>query len=145
MQDYKKLVVWERAHSLTLDVYRVTRVSGRRGNSALVSQMQRAAVSIGANIVEGCGRGGHHDLARFLQIAAASAHELEYHLLLARELEVIPVQEALRLEGHATSVKRMLSSLIRRVKERAARPAGEHREERSTTPHTDDCPPMTAN
>src|SRR5512144_1735571 len=108
MQDYHSLRVWRLAHSLTLDVYRATQHPLRRGDHALLSQLRRAAISVGANIAEGCGCNGRRELARFLQIATASAHELEYHLLLARDLGAIPSARAAHLEAKATSVKRML-------------------------------------
>ena len=59
----------------------------------LTSQIRRASTSIPANIAEGCGRSGEPELARFLQIAMGSASELEYHLMLARELDLLGVNE----------------------------------------------------
>ncbi|GIW03862.1 MAG: four helix bundle protein [Thermomicrobiales bacterium] len=82
---FKELKVWQKAHSLTLEAYRVTASFPREELFGLTSQVRRAASSIPANIAEGCGRGGG-DLARFCELAAGSASELEYHLILARDL-----------------------------------------------------------
>ena len=88
MQDFKNLKVWEKAHRLTLDVYQVNADLPTEEMYGLTSQMRRASASIGANIAEGCGRRGDDEIStRFLQIACGSASELEYHLLLARDLE----------------------------------------------------------
>ena len=78
--------------------------------------MRRASVSIGANIAEGCGRDGGPDFARFLQIAMGSASELEYHLLLARDLSWLSEEAHDRLAGETLEVKRMLTSLIQKVR-----------------------------
>jgi len=97
MQDFRKLVVWQKAHQLTLDVYCITRTYHKEELYGLTSQTRRAAASIPANIAEGCGRNGGADLARFLHIAAGSASELDYHLILACDLDFIasPVQSKL--------------------------------------------------
>ncbi len=82
----------------------------------LTSQMRRSSASIGANIAEGCCRKGDSELGRFLQIAMGSASELEYHLLLARDLDFLNSPDYQRLELEVVEVKRMLSSLIRKLR-----------------------------
>jgi four helix bundle protein len=69
MKDFKALKVWEKAHQLTLAVYKTTRTFPRDELYGLTSQIRRSCVSIAANIAEGCGRRGDAELARFLQIA----------------------------------------------------------------------------
>jgi len=76
------------------------------------SQMRRSAASIGANIAEGCCRNGDRDFGRFLQIAMGSAGELEYHLLLAHDLGILKVEDYHDVSERAIEVKRMLSSLL---------------------------------
>jgi four helix bundle protein len=87
MQDFRKLVVWQKSHQLTLDIYKITRAYPKEELYGLTSQTRRAAASIPTNIAEGCGRNGGADLARFLDIALGSACELDYHFLLARDLD----------------------------------------------------------
>ncbi len=82
----------------------------------LTSQMRRASASIGMNIAEGCYRKGSVEMARFLQIAMGSASELEYQLLLAHDLDYLPNPEYERLAAQSVEVKRMLSSLMQKVK-----------------------------
>lgn len=115
MRDFKKLKVWQKAHDLTLAVYKATGVFPRSELYGLISQMRRACASIPANIAEGCGRRGQIELARFLQIAMGSASELEYHLLLAHDLEFLSVSEHKCLTRDVTEVKRMLTSLIQKL------------------------------
>ena len=116
MQDFHTLQVWQKAHQLTLGVYQVTGSFPDSERYGLSSQMRRCSASIAANIAEGCGRGGRKDFARFLRIATGSASELEYHLLLAKDLGMIVPEEHHRLTGEVAEVRRMLAGLLRRLK-----------------------------
>jgi four helix bundle protein len=116
MKDFKDLKVWEKAHTVVLAVYGQTRQLPKEELYGLTSQIRRAAVSIAANIAEGCGRRSDGELHRFLQIARGSVSELEYHLLLARDLGSIPVQDVERLEAQVIEVQRMLTSLVATVR-----------------------------
>jgi four helix bundle protein len=116
VQSFRNLKVWERAHALTLDVYKSTKPFPREETYGLTSQMRRSAVSIGANIAEGTCRNGDADFARFLQMAAGSASELEYHLILAHERELFKTVEYQRLSDAAIEVKRMLASLMQKLR-----------------------------
>jgi four helix bundle protein len=116
MQSFRNLKVWEKAHSLVLEVYNLTRGFPREELYGLTSQMRRACVSIGANIAEGCCRKGDLELGRFLQIAMGSASELEYELLLARDLKFVNISDFQQLEEQVTEVKRMLAALICKLK-----------------------------
>ena len=82
----------------------------------LVDQIRRAAVSIPANIAEGCGRGSDMDFARFLQIAMGSASELEYELLLSTDLGYLPPENGAAIAAQIIEVKQMLSSLLKKLK-----------------------------
>jgi len=115
MKDFKELKVWEKSHELTLHVYRESRVFPKDEMYGLTSQIRRASASIGANIAEGCGRRSDGELTRFLQIARGSASELECHLLLARDLNLLHAEAYKRLEGLVVEVQRMLTSLVQRV------------------------------
>ena len=116
MKNFRELEVWEKGHELTLAVYRATARFPNDERYGLTSQMRRSCVSVPANIAEGCGRGGDADLARFLQIAAGSASELEYHLLLANQLDMLNVPDHKRLTKQVMEVKRMLTSFIKKLK-----------------------------
>ena len=116
MQSFKNLKVWEKAHTLTLEVYQSSKTFPREEIYGLTSQMRRASASIGANIAEGSCRRGDVDFARFLQMAAGSASELEYHLLLARDLKLLQAPDFERLSSRAVEVKRMLASLMQRLR-----------------------------
>ena len=121
LRDFKGLLVWKKAHALALNVYRVTSSEPGRANSGLVGQSRRAAISIAANIAEGCGRDTQRDFAKFLNIAFGSATELEYHMILARDLGLIGRAEFRTLAEQIEEVRRMLTGLVQRV--RAAQPA----------------------
>jgi four helix bundle protein len=112
MEDFKDLKVWTKAHHLTLAVYRHTRTFPKQEMYGLTSQLRRAAASIGANIAEGCGRRSDAEMKRFLQIARGSANEVEYHLLLARDLQFIAVGDFKELEQRVLEIQRMMASLV---------------------------------
>ncbi len=116
MQDYKNLVVWQRAHQFVLSVYGATAVFPDDERYALTSQTRRAAVSIPANIAEGCGRESQGEFRRFLYIAMGSARELDYHLLLARDLDYLNDSKHHDLIGELDEIQRMLNALIQRLK-----------------------------
>jgi len=114
--DFRKLQVWHRAHHLTLDVYRATSSFPKEEIYGLTNQLRRASASIGANIAEGCGRNTDAELARFLSIAIGSANELDYHLLLARDLGYLQPTTYDQLSSEAQAVSRMLAIFIDRLR-----------------------------
>ena len=115
MRDFSQLKVWQKAHALTLGIYRATAAFPREEVYGITSQMRRYSASMGANIAEGCGRTGNGDFHRFLNVAVASAAESEYFLLLARDLALIPVKSYGTLQEDVLEVQRMLASLLRKV------------------------------
>jgi four helix bundle protein len=115
MKDFPDLKVWEKAHSLVLACYDATKPFPREEIFGLVSQIRRAASSIPANIAEGCGRRGNAELHTFLQMAMGSANELEYQLLLSKDLAYLKAEDHQRMQPQVEEVKRMLASLIRKV------------------------------
>lgn len=115
MKDFKDLRVWSKAHQLTIAIYRTTKEFPKEELFGLTSQMRRAASSIGSNIAEGSGRRCDGDFTRFLHIARGSAAELEYQLLLARDLDLLPVNRFAVLEGQVGEIEGMLTALIQQV------------------------------
>lgn len=120
MSDFKKLNVWQKAHELTLRVYPVTAAFPRTEVYGLISQMRRCCVSIGSNIAEGCGRAGENEKARFLQIALGSLSELEYQVLVARDLGYLSANNAEDLTKRILEIGRMLGSLVNKVRAASA-------------------------
>ena len=116
MKDFHNLLVWEKAHRLTLAIYSHLNSFPKEERYALADQIRRAAVSIPANIAEGCGRGSDADFARFLQIAMGSASELEYEILLARDLGILPADVQQALNGQIIEVKQMLVSFLKKLR-----------------------------
>ena len=116
MQHFSKLVVWGKAHSLVLEVYLATKAFPQTERYGLTMQLRRAASSVAANIAEGRGRIGEGEFGRFLRIALGSATELEYHLLLARDLSLVDPSQHDKLAGELRLVQRMLASLIRKLR-----------------------------
>ncbi len=115
MKDFRKLKVWERSHRLAIDIYCATSRFPRQELFGLVSQMRRATISIPSNLAQGCGRRIDAELARFSDIALGSASELEYQLLLAKDLGYLDVGVLGILGKEVVEVKRMLGGLIREL------------------------------
>jgi len=117
LKDFKELKVWHKAYDLALSIYEVSRSFPREEMYGLTSQLRRAAVSIGANIAEGCGRRSDGELVRFLQIARGSSSEVEHHLLLARDLKFLQAATHQEIEKRLQEVQRMLTSLVSSIQE----------------------------
>jgi len=115
VKDFRGLKVWEKAHRLTLEVYKVTRRFPREELYGLTSQMRRCGTSIAANLAEGCGKRGNNEFQRYLQIASGSASELDYHLLLSRDLQFLGAADYEALAKELVELRRMLTSLILKV------------------------------
>ena len=116
MRNYKDLVVWEKAHNLTLAIYRATHDFPKEERFGLTSQIRRPSASIAANLAEGCGRRSDGEMARFIQISMGSGAELSYPLLLARDLDLLKNAEYSKLNSDLKEVMRMLSSLSQKIR-----------------------------
>jgi four helix bundle protein len=116
MHPYQRLIVWQRAHALAASLYEAAALDESLRYRALVDQIRRCAASIAANIAEGAGSGSQSSFSRYLGIALASAHELECHFLLARDVGCTTSENSARYAMSIESIKRMLTVLQRRVK-----------------------------
>ena len=116
MRNYEDLQVWQKAHRLTLTIYRATQCFPSEERFGLTSQIRRSCASIGANLAEGCGRRSDGEMARFVQIAMGSGAELSYHIRLARDLDLLSQPAFETLSSSLSEVMRMLSSLSLRLK-----------------------------
>jgi four helix bundle protein len=112
MEDFRKLKVWQKSHSLALEVYAKTGTFPKSETFGVSAQARRAAVSIAANIAEGSARSGDKEFARFLYISLGSASELEYFSILVADLGLLKKADAATIESRAAEIKRMLSGLI---------------------------------
>jgi len=117
MKDFRGLSVWQKAHSVTLGIYRVTQTFPREETYGITSQMRRCSSSVAANIAEGCGRRGNTEFARFLGMAMGSASELEYFLLLSRDLGYLRSNAHESLAADVAEMRRMLNGLLSKVRQ----------------------------
>ena len=111
MAIYHRYRVWQRAHGLTLDIYRATTGFPNDERFGLTAQIRRAATSISSNIAEGLGRSADKDRSRFLDFAVGSANELEYHLTLGGELGYIDGPTHDELTAAVILIRKMLIAL----------------------------------
>jgi len=116
MRDFRELKVWEKSHRLTLCVYEATGGFPRQETYGLASQLRRCSASIPANIAEGCGRSDDAELGRFMLTSMGSASELEYHLLLAHDLDYLNTEQHRDLSHRTQEIKRMLSTFITKLR-----------------------------
>lgn len=115
MRDFRKLSVWQKSHQLTLAIYKSITFYPKEEMYGLTNQMRRSAVSVPSNIAEGCGRNTQSQLAHFLNIGMGFASELEYQLILSKDLGFINDQIFKEQTNQVTEVKRMLTSLHQKV------------------------------
>ena len=116
MQDYRKLKVWQKAHRLAIDTFAISTYLKSPDAWALRDQILRAAISIPSNIAEGSGRGSNPDFKRFLWHSLGSCNELEYDLLLARDLRFLQGTLQSRLVTQPKRSGRMLTGLVQSLK-----------------------------
>jgi four helix bundle protein len=115
MADFKKLRVWKRAHSLALCANQTALTIRGSQYASLRSQIIRAAMSIPANIVEGREQKSETEFCRFLRYALSSASELEYHLIIARDINVISPMDFVGVVTPLKEVRMMLFGLLKRL------------------------------
>ena len=116
MQDFRDIQVWQKPHEFALRIYRITAEFPKSESYGLVNQMRRAATSIPTNIAEGCVLDTDAQFARYLQISLGSASELDYHLLLARDLGYLSNSQSVDCHSEIDQIKKMLASFIKRLR-----------------------------
>jgi len=117
MKDFRSLKVWEKAHDLTLKIYKSTEKFPKQEMYGITSQLQRASVSIPTNIAEGCGKDSDAELKRYFLIAMGSSSELEYLLLLSRDLGYLSIENYQELQTQLIETRKMLNAFIQKLKE----------------------------
>jgi four helix bundle protein len=115
MQNFKKLLVWQKEHIFTVNMYKISASFPSEEKFGLTNQIRRASVSIESNIAEGCGRNGNKELTKFLYIAQGSAKEVNCQILIARDLSYITKEKSDLLESKIDEISRMLTSLIEKT------------------------------
>jgi four helix bundle protein len=115
MHDFRQLQVWQRSRQLAVALDAVTRTFPRSDHGVVGGQLRRAALSIPANIAEGCGKSSRRETIRFLEIACGSARETENHLLIAADLGYMRVSACEQFSGDIKSIQRMLAGLISKL------------------------------
>ncbi len=120
VKSFDDLEVWKRAHSVVLEVYRVTNQFPRSEQFGVVSQLRRAAYSIPANVAEGFGRRSTKELLQFLAVANGSLEELRYFLQLSLDLRYLSPIDFERLQKDLKAVAQMLEALAKSLRGRLA-------------------------
>ena len=124
MHDFQRLHVWQLSRELFVEISELTRSFPSVDRGVVASQLRRAALSISANIAEGCGKSSAKETIRFFQIAAGSVTEAQSHLLVSSDMRYIPRAESERLVAKATSIRNMLYRLTKSIEVRAASTSG---------------------
>jgi len=119
LKSFRELEVWQKAHALVLDVYKLTDRFPDRECFGIVAQLRRAAASVPANIAEGFGRRTTKELLQSLAVANGSLEEARYFLILSRDLRYMPLEDYNRLDQQCNSIAQMLSALARSLKNRS--------------------------
>jgi four helix bundle protein len=118
IKSYRELQVWQKAHALTLAVFRITSAFPKEDLYGIVSQVRRSASSVAANIAEGFGRGTTKEFLRALQIARGELEETRYFMQLSKDLSKISQAEFDQVDGECDSVARLINALGRSLRAR---------------------------
>ena len=116
MKDFKNIEMWQRSHKLTIEIYKATQQFPKEEIFGLTSQIRRAVSSIPTNIAEGCGRRTNAELANFLNIASGSASEVEYEILLAKEVGYITEVQCDAWTKEVCEIRCMLAAYMKKLK-----------------------------
>lgn len=116
MQDFTKLKVWQKAHTFTINLYKISSTFPSEEKFGLTNQIRRASVSIESNLAEGAGRSSSKEFSRFLDIAQGSAFEVKCQILIAKDLSYIDNQKSELLMEKINEVSRMITSLNQKLK-----------------------------
>jgi four helix bundle protein len=116
MKNYREMRVWEKAHGVAVRIYEITQSFPNSELYGLTSQLRRAAVSIAANLAEGCGKSSDSEFGRYVDIASGSASEADYLVLLAKDLGYISPDAYGGISEEITAIRKMLTSLKKAVK-----------------------------
>jgi four helix bundle protein len=118
MKTFRELIVWQKSMNFVTEIYKITKTFPEHEKYGIISQIRRSAISIPSNIAEGYGRSGLKDYLRFLNISMASLFELQTQLEISYNLEFIDKFKFGKLFELSREIERMLSSLIRKLKEK---------------------------
>lgn len=116
MKNFKELLIWQRSHQLVLEIYLVTKSFPKEELFGLTSQMRRSSASIPTNIAEGCGRNSDAEMSRFLVIAQGSAAELEYQIILSKDLSYISLETFNKLSSELTEIRKMINTFMQKIR-----------------------------
>ncbi|EMR02749.1 four helix bundle protein [Cesiribacter andamanensis] len=115
MRNFQQLLIWQISHELNLTIYKISSSFPKEEIFGLTAQIRRAATSIPTNIAEGSGRNSDAEMKRFLIISTGSCSEVEYQLILSKDLAYITPAQFLELSEQVTTIRRMIHSFISRL------------------------------
>jgi four helix bundle protein len=116
MQDFTQLKVWQKAHSFTVNLYKMIADFPSEEKFGLTNQIRRASVSIESNLAEGCGRNGDKEFSRFVDLAQGSAYEVRCQLFIARDLGYLSVDKFDLLMSKIDEISRMMIAFQKKLK-----------------------------
>ena len=116
MNEYKKLIVWQKSMNLIVEIYKLVKLLPKTETYALSDQMRRSVISIASNIAEGKGRNAIGDYIRFLNIARGSCFELETQINACILIEYITENEATVALNLVSEISKMLTAMINKLK-----------------------------
>lgn len=116
MQDFTKLLVWQKSHSFTVNLYKISSSFPQEEKYGLTNQIRRASISIESNIAEGCGRDGDKEFSRFLDIAQGSCYEVKCQIFIARDLGYISADKSNLVVLKIDEIMKMIYGLKSKLK-----------------------------
>lgn len=118
MSTFRNLLVWQKSMDLVTKIYKLTHQFPKEELFGLTSQIRRSAISIPSNIAEGYGRDSNKEYLRFLNISISSLFEMQTQIEIAKNINYLNEADFEKLYEDSREVERMMSSFIRKIKER---------------------------
>ncbi len=115
MQTFRDLKVWQKAHALVLEIYKITKKFPSEEKFGIISQLRRSAASVPTNIVEGFKRKTNKDYSHFLNLAEASLEETKYHMILSKDLDYVDEGKFNKVSDMCDEVGKMLFGLRKKL------------------------------
>jgi len=117
MHNFKKLNIWQNSVNFVTEIYRLTRTFPAKERFGLISQMERSALSIPANIAEGSAKTSNKDFARFLEISIGSSFELETELIVAKNLGYLDDEKYLYFQNKISELQKMINGFKNKLQQ----------------------------
>jgi four helix bundle protein len=113
LQPFRNFAAWQKSHALTLRVYRITESFPSNEADGLAAALRRGATHFSMKLAEACGHDSTREFVHSLRQARSIAVEVEYHLLLSRDLHLMKIEDYQALLADLVEIRKIIVGLMR--------------------------------